>query len=47
MGEIDILEIIGDNNRTNLTDQNAHSTVHRNNQSNTMTSINNKAASQI
>jgi beta-glucanase (GH16 family) len=36
VGEIDILEMIGGNARANLTDQNAHATIHWNNQSNTM-----------
>jgi beta-glucanase (GH16 family) len=45
--EIDILEMIGGNKRANLTDQVAHGTVHWNNQSNTMTSINDKHTSHV
>ena len=47
VGEIDILEMIGGNRRPNLTDQYAHGTVHWNNQSNTMSSINDKHTSQV
>lgn len=49
VGEIDILEMIGGNARPyyNLTDRHAHATVHWNNQSNTMTSINNRAVGRI
>ncbi len=46
-GEIDILEMIGGYKHVNLTDQYAHAAVHWNNQSNTMTSINNKYTSQV
>jgi beta-glucanase (GH16 family) len=42
VGEIDILEMVGGNTRTNLTDQYAHATVHWNNQSNTMNPMYNK-----
>jgi len=40
-GEIDTLEMVGGNKRANLTDRNAHGTIHWNNESNTMNPVNN------
>jgi beta-glucanase (GH16 family) len=46
-GEIDILEMYGGNSVANYTDQNAHGTVHWNNQSNTMNPVYDKYVEKV